>query len=464
MRPSFSIVPAVAVSLIAACSAPCAAMLQTEQEAPAKQLPAAWSVPGLSAGPMIGHTEPGLVTIWCRADKPGDLTLVYQTEPDGAAPFHAGSVTTTASEDTDLCVTFRLEDLLPGRTYHVQIHRQPPAETAEFDASLPKYKVLCPPRPREEKKVSIVFGSCAGDPFDKPLPVWDAVAAASPDALCLIGDTPYIDSTDLAHQRKRYREFFSSPQLAAVLARTPTYGVWDDHDFGKNDTDGTLRGREFARQAFLEYHANAARGDEATGQGIYSSFRRGAVEVFLIDARWFSNTAPSFADPEKPTLLGDVQWRWLREGLRRSDAPFKLLVTGMIWNDSVRPLKKDYWGNYAHERKALFEFLAQERITGVVLVGGDIHRSRLLKWPSDRTGVPYPLYELISSPLGSSVHQNANQPNDMLIWDAGSPRTFMIVEAEYGETPTLTVRWRNDKGKTLHEMKTAEWELCPPTR
>jgi hypothetical protein len=85
--------------------------------------------------------------------------------------------------------------------------------------------------------------------------------------LVLLGDTPYIDTTDLARQRKRYGEFFSQPGMAEWLSSTPLAAVWDDHDFGLNDTDGRLKGKERSLQAFREWHANASFG---TGtEGVY---------------------------------------------------------------------------------------------------------------------------------------------------------------------------------------------------
>jgi hypothetical protein len=68
------------------------------------------------------------------------------------------------------------------------------------------------------------------------------------------------------------------------------------------------------------------------------------LEVFLIDARWFSRTEPSQFDPEQATLLGRQQWKWLRQSLLASTAPFKLLCTGMTWDD--KQWDTDHWDSY----------------------------------------------------------------------------------------------------------------------
>ena len=64
----------------------------------------------------------------------------------------------------------------------------------------------------------------------------------------------------------------------------------------------------------------------------------------------------------------------------------------MIWNGAVRPNKPDHWEAYAHERDALFRFLGENDIEGVVLVGGDIHRTRVVRHATEAsvgTGISF---------------------------------------------------------------------------
>jgi len=106
--------------------------------------------------------------------------------------------------------------------------------------------------------------------------------------------------------------------------KIPLWGTWDDHDFGGNDTDGNVKDKETIRKVFREYRAHHQFGEN--DQGIYTRFRRGPVEVFLLDARYFAQTEPSPVDPNKTTCLGRQQWNWLLKGLQQSDAPFKLIA------------------------------------------------------------------------------------------------------------------------------------------
>ena len=81
-----------------------------------------------------------------------------------------------------------------------------------------------------------------------------------------------------------------------VAKSIPFWNTWDD--LGKNDSDGRVTGKENIRQAFMEYSALANYGEQ--GEGIYTKFRRGPVEVWMIDGRWFSQTNPSLTQTDQP--------------------------------------------------------------------------------------------------------------------------------------------------------------------
>jgi alkaline phosphatase D len=275
------------------------------------------------------------------------------------------------------------------------------------------------------------------------------MAAEGVEAVILCGDTPYIDSSDLATNRGRHRAFLGQPGLAELVRSRPLVGTWDDHDFGGNDSDGRTVDRETIRKVFLEYRSLASFGER--DEGIYTTFRRGPVEVFLIDARYFSQTERSFADPRKPTLLGKRQWEWLKRSLAASTAPFKVLVTGLVWHDKPNR-EKDDWETYAHEREALFRFIGGRKIVGVVLLSGDVHVSLRLEHPTTRTA-GYPLPEYVVSPLHEKVLPKLVPTGDLrLKWSAVEPNVFLRMEADStGKVPTLTSTWIRMDGTRLHE-------------
>ena len=122
----------------------------------------------------------------------------------------------------------------------------------------------------------------------------------------------------------------------------------------------------------------------------------------------------------------------------------------MIFNGSVRPGKKDHWGTYLAERGALLEFIGENAIDGVVIVTGDIHRTRHLRYPPEE-GARYPIDEWITSPLANSVITTANKPHPALVFDAGVEHVFLLLEADTtGEEPRLRCELRTETGEVIH--------------
>jgi len=393
----------------------------------------------LTHGPFVGHATSSQLTVWARASRGGDFELVIFDATDSLVD----GADATASAANDLCLSWTVRLGSPDAPYRGVV-RHGDRELASLD--LHTTPTDSAPRAR------LAFASCAHEGRFPGQPAWGAMNAAGAEVVVLLGDTPYIDSTDLAVQRRRYREFYAQPDLAALLETTPFHATWDDHDFGLDDTDGRLEGKQDSRRAFIEYHPGSNYGRAATSAGIYSSFRRGPVEVFLLDTRWFAGTGPSFADASLPTLLGAEQWTWLQKNLVASTAPFKIIASGMVWNGAVRPGKTDHWMTYAHEREALFRFLGEHDIGGVVLMGGDIHRSRALRYPTKEL-CGYELTELITSPVANTVIASANAPSPYLLHDVGHEQTFLLIAADTSVEPaTLVARCMDEQGQVLFEV------------
>lgn len=397
----------------------------------------------LSHGPFLGAMGERTGWVWMRTTRPAEVRVRYEV---AGRPMLSDSVRST--EESDLCVAVELRDLEPATStsYTVLVDGEPQGTHVLRSGGGPS--------------VRLVLASCVDERRFPDAPSWERVGALGVSALVLLGDTPYIDSTELAVQRERYRALYSEPGFARIARNVPLYATWDDHDFGRNDSDGDLEGKEQARQAFGEYHALGELGRD--GQGIYSRHRLGPVELFLLDARWFAGTEPSPADEARTTLLGRAQWEWLRAALIESDAPFKLLCTGMVWNGAVRPGKRDHWATYAHERDALFAFLGEAGVEGVVLVGGDVHRSRALRHDTSAL-VGYELTEFISSPLANLVIPAANQPHPGLLFDDGTPFSFLELEALPAGGGQHRLRARFHAGeRVVYELELLSSELRAP--
>lgn len=400
-------------------------------------------------GPIIGHTEHDRCAIWMRASKPG----IYVLELRGGPGESVISIEQSAEEESDLCLHWKADGLAAGTVYRYRILSN--GKPLKDD---PAQTFITPPPPGNPSKVRFAVSSCAlEDPASRS--VWNRIVGENVDAVMLIGDTPYIDSTELAVQTKRHREFAAVPEYQALLRSKPCWWTWDDHDFAANNSDGRVEGKENSRTVYCRYRPQWSHGQD--GEGIHTSFRFGPVEVFMIDARWFSRTEPSYADPAKPTLLGKKQWEWLREGLKASTAPFKFLVCGMIW-DRKGNKESDDWGTYSYEREALEKWIAEHRIPGVILMGGDIHASRVLRYKETRKTVGYEMVQFIASPIHHKVIPSLNTYHPDLVRSAVEPNVFMVVEVDSTVTPaTLHAELVNRHGERVFTYSLTLNDLTP---
>lgn len=380
------------------------------------------------AGPLIGDLTARSVRLWIHSDQPEQVRVTIVND-DGETVDQ--KVTSTLPENGNSS-TLLIIDLKPGTRYEYTIDGQ--HDPAWWFQTLPEPDSSC----------RIAFGSCAKE-TEGSSKVWRRMDADDITALVLLGDTPYIDTTDLKRQRERYRAFSSVPAFKTLVAHTPLYSTWDDHDFGRNDTDGNLPGKENSRRAFREHRPNPSFGENDLG--IYTSFRQGPVEVFLLDPRWFARTE---GDEDSPALLGEQQWAWLTRSLSASTAPWKVIAGGMVFNASVRPGKTDCWGRYPKEYERLLGVIKQAGGDEVVLVSGDVHWSRALGHDT-KEQLGYDLIEFVTSPVHEHLIKAADAPHPGLLFSRGEINSFLMIEAgELDGKQVMTMSLRNASGETLY--------------
>lgn len=398
-------------------------------------------------GPMLGHVDHERAIVWSRADREGNFTLRYwKKEGD---PSSARQVAGRANAGNDYCIHWKVDGLDPDTSYACAITGEG-RDAVENKA----FTFRTAPSPGTAAKVTIAFGSCV-DQNGRFSELWKQVEACGAQGMVLLGDTPYIDSTVEIQQRIKHREFLSHPGPAYLAQRIPFWGTWDDHDFGANDSDGLVHNREKTRAVFKDYRALTSYGED--DQGIYNHFRRGPIEVFVLDLRYFCETEPSFADPGKPTLLGRRQWEWLKAGLKSSTAPFKILAGGRTWDSKGTDGRADDWATYGYEREAIVDFIGSERISGVVLVGGDIHCTQVMKFDTEER-IGYPLYHIVTSPMHNRLirqYENHNHPG--MLFAKAEPNTFAAITADTTVEPALlTIEVINIRGESVYRLVTGD--------
>jgi alkaline phosphatase D len=332
---------------------------------------------------------------------------------------------------------------LEGDCYIVHFSRLRPGTPAEValelsrDGTPPERERISfrtAPAPVRTGKVRVAFGSCSKISQFPSAAVFGAITEEQPDFSVFVGDNVYFivaDGSDVHFRASPTKgpvgdwNFFESMVARHLRARThpvlrqlyrtvPSYAVWDDHEYGPNNADSTFELKEEAARAFVQVWANPSYGTADT-PGIFSSFRHGPVEVFLMDDRYHKLTASARPEltAETGQIWGEGQIEWLLAGLKASTAPVKLIANGT----QVLSMHASGEGHYQEargERQRLLDFLAREKIGGVVFLTGDRHFSEAMQQaqPDGRL-----VLEFCSSPLNLGQKPGpTNRPHANQLW------------------------------------------------
>ena len=151
-----------------------------------------------------------------------------------------------------------------------------------FHGTFPMFRTM--PSPGSATPLVICFSSCNLTP--DAVDLYDSVQAESPNLFLHLGDFGYPDSTEIFNQRTNYRRQMvtSSNYCKRVQRHIGVERVWDDHDYGANNSAGGLPGKENSLQVWKEYTPAIALHNPSNG--LWRNFTVGSIEFFMLDTRY----------------------------------------------------------------------------------------------------------------------------------------------------------------------------------
>ena len=257
--------------------------------------------------------------------------------------------------------------------------------------------------------------------------MWNTIGVFKPDLMLLLGDNVYIDDPEsVIMQQYTYQRRQSRPEWRALTARTPTFTIWDDHDFSTNDSwggptiDKPFWKRDYAFKIFRDNWANPGYAGGWKQPGCWYSFAVGDVDFIMLDCRYY-RTSPRGKDR---SMLGPVQMEWLKGELKKAKGTFKVLCSSVPWVFKAKGDSRDTWNGYKDEREKVFGFIEENNIEGVVLMSADRHRSDA--WKIERPD-GYDFFEFNSSRLTNQhVHPEMHKKGALISYNR--KQSFGLVE------------------------------------
>ncbi|KAE8906605.1 hypothetical protein PF005_g12308 [Phytophthora fragariae] len=316
--------------------------------------------------------------------------------------------------------------------------------------------------PKEEGQpfnYRVAFASCADEHSDPK--VFEEIKKEEALFFMHTGDLHYhnLVVNNVAAFRDGYDSIFASPAGQAMLAmNVPFSYMWDDHDFGPDNSDSTAPGRNASVQAYHEFvpHYPLVGGRSRTNT-VHQAFTIGRVRYILTDLRSARtpNTAP--AAPTK-TVLGKKQKAWFKSELVRAtkDPNIRLIiwVNTMPWLDDERK-----WGHFVHEQQELVNFIKGHGLNKwvpIVIVSGDAHMLAV----DDGSHSPGNLTLLHAAALGRPGSIKGG-PYSHGAFPGPGQYAVMDITDEGGKDGRVCIYYR---GMNIYKGMLVEFDTCHPER
>ncbi|NUQ22387.1 MAG: alkaline phosphatase family protein [Saprospiraceae bacterium] len=409
--------------------------------------------PQLKSGPMVGYSDMREVALWVQTQESANVQIAYWDLANPRDTFLTNRVRTQTVNAHTAHLT--AEQVTPGKKYgyRLYIDNQPIALNypAEFQTQvLWQWRTDPPP-------FKMALGSCAyinEDPYDRPgtpyggeYHIFQSIHNLKPDMMLWLGDNTYLREVDWNSRSgilRRNTHTRSLPELQPLLASTHHYAIWDDHDFGPDNSDRSFVHKKWTLEAFKLFWANPSYGIDGK-PGTATQFQWADVDFFLLDNRYYRS--PDNRETTEATMLGEDQLEWLIDALTSSRAAFKVIaIGGQVLNPAA--VFENYASHHAAEREYLLKRIEEEDIKNVIFVTGDRHHSELCQYTNTKGNT---LYDLTVSPLTSGSARQVNDENPLRVEGTLlTQRNFGTMEfSGPRKAREVTIRLYDSNGKEL---------------
>lgn len=268
-----------------------------------------------------------------------------------------------------------VEELRPGTRYDLQTQVRAPGADSASSTLRGSFQTL--PAKDSLSSFRLAIGTCQAF-IDRDGPhgfdMYPTMLNRKTNAFVMAGDVVYYDSLarNIPLAYYHWQRTYSLPTLVEFHKRVPTFFLKDDHDTYVNDT---WPGSHYDWTGEFSFSDGQRIFQQETGlpDPAYRSFQIGKdLQVWMMEGRDFRspNNAPD--GPDK-SIWGGAQKDWLVEGLRKSDAKFKLVISPTPLVGPDRDKKSDNHSNkvFAAEGKEVRALIAD--IPNTIIACGDRH-------------------------------------------------------------------------------------------
>ena len=365
----------------------------------------------LQSGPMVGYSTMLEALLWVQTTEAAEVHFEYFVQETPQERFKTEAYATQAKDG--FVAKLIANQILPGKQYTYELFINGKRIIRDYPMEF-QSQTLWQWR-TDPPEVNFAIGSCnyvnetrfdrPGKPYGSEHEIFTAIHEKDPDFMLWLGDNTYLREVDWNSRTgflHRYTHTRSLEEVQPLLASTHHYAIWDDHDFGPNDSDGSYWLKETASEIFKLFWGNP--NYDVIGEGgITGTFQWADLQFFLLDNRYYRTSNNNFTEDRK--MLGKKQIDWLINALASSQAPFKFIAIGGQVLSTEAAFEN--YATFADERHYLLQKIREAKIEGVVFLDGDRHHTILSKYQENKD--VYPLYDLTCSSLTAGAN-NRKEP------------------------------------------------------
>ena len=409
-------------------------------------------------GPMKGYIDMKEAAIWLQTTKPAEVFIKYYPV-ENPANIHYSNIETT-SYDKALTAHLFADTLEPGTTYNYELYINNKKVTLTYPATFTTQKIWKWRTDAPDFKFAMGSGAYIdetaydrpGKPYGGGYEIYNHIADMHPDFFIWLGDNVYLREPDWNTRAgifHRYSHDRAIPELQKLLATTHHYAIWDDHDYGTNDSDKSFWNKNETFNAFKLFWVNPSYG-VGDIKGTTTLFNWSDCDFFLMDNRSFRY--PDKRIEDNKSELGEEQLQWLFNNLINSYGTFKFVVLGGQFLSNSGMYEAYSNNGFEAERQRIIDFIYKQKIKNVVFLTGDVHFSEVsvLKKRNQPT-----IWDITSSPLNSGPNTHGiDQPNSLRVpGSAIIVRNYTMLEVTgTKDARVLKVTYYDTKGKKLYEQ------------
>lgn len=300
----------------------------------------------------------------------------------------------------------------------------------QFDLALRNPELI---NPKTLQKFA--FGSCNKQNLNQSH--WKTIASNQPDLWLWLGDNIYANGLSETDRAAEYNKLKGNTHYNAFAQEIAIDGIWDDHDYYDNNSDGSYKEKSKSQKVHLDFLDIPLMSPRRLQEGIFHSIEYGEdqqkIEFLMLDVRYFRGLNKDYPN------LGFIQSEWVKHRLAISDAQLIFIVSGINITSEYTSytFKTEGFNQYKKDRMRFLDMIDSAN-RNVIILSGDRHVADITDAPlaSGRS-----VLEFMSS--GLTHHANYSFPNPHRI----GPE---VQSNNYGE---ISLAWRDRALEVLLQIK-----------